>query len=490
MDWLGSLSERLPSGAVVTDPAEVGRRSVDWSALGLLRRARGEPAPEPAAVVFASSTADVAAVLAWAFEAGAEVVPRGGGSGVCGGAEAPNGSVVLDLTRMDRILEVDEVSQVVRVQAGIRGDRLESALGERGLTLGHYPQSIALSTVGGWIAASSSGQASAGFGAIEDLLLGATVVLAGGRVVDLRAVPRSAAGPDLRHLIVGSEGTLGVVTEASLACSAVPAGLAWDAVRFDRFEDCMAWARAVEKAGVGAAILRAWDEVDSALAFGRLGHQGGCVAVLGFDDGLPGLTERRRATAEAARAVGGSEPGLDYGPHWWEHRNDAVDLYRRIMGPDRAFGTGVVVDTMEVAALWGKLPDLYRGVREAMAAHSEAVGCHLSHVYPSGSSLYFTFLVRGSDDHDAERRYLALWDEAVAACLTAGGTMTHHHGVGRLKARFLEAELGPEGLSMLRSIKQALDPNGVLNPGALVPQEQSRSPGKSVRGGDVAGGRS
>jgi alkyldihydroxyacetonephosphate synthase len=465
--------ERLPPGTVSTDPAVLAERAHDWWALAFLRGLRGEPRPPPLGVAFPATTEEVVAVLAWAEETRTPIVPRGGGSGVSGGAEPRPDAVVLDLSRMDRVLEVDRVSQTVRAQAGVRGDRLEEALAAHGLTTGHYPQSIAISTVGGWIAASSAGQASVGHGAVENLVLGLTFVLAGGRVVELRPVPRSASGPDLRRLLVGSEGTLAVVTEVVLACGPLPPGHSWGAFAFERFEDLMTGLREVLRANVGAEVIRGYDEPDALLSFGSLGHAGGCLALVGFASDLPGLEARLDRTRERAAAAGGMPLGSAYGEHWWMHRNDAVGLYRRVMGPDPLFGPGVVVDTMEVAGLWSDLPRLYRDVREALAGQAEAVGCHLSHLYPSGSSLYFTFLIRGSDDADAERRYLAVWDSAVRSCLAAGGTMTHHHGVGRLKASFLEGELGHEGLAVLRSIKRALDPSGLLNPGALLPLEHS-----------------
>jgi alkyldihydroxyacetonephosphate synthase len=400
------------------------------------------------------------------------VAPRGGGSGVCGGVAAGDGWVVLDLSRMDRIVSLDAVSQVVDVQAGVRGDRLEAFLGEHGLTVGHYPQSIALSTVGGWVAAASAGQASTGYGAIEDVLLGLTAVLPGGRVLRLHPTPRSAAGPDLRRLLVGSEGTLAVLTEAFLACSPRPLGLRWEGFRFEQVAACLAGVREMFRTGAGMTVLRGYDEVDAGLAFGSLGQSTGCVAIAGFAADLPGLDDRRRATREAARAAGGQDLGEGHGTHWWQHRNDAVDLYRRIMGPERLFGPGVVVDTMEVAGLWGALPELYRAVGAALGRHAEAVGCHVSHVYRSGASLYFTFLLRGADDHDVERRYLAGWQDAGTSCRAAGGTITHHHGVGRLKAGFLPAELGEEGVALLRRIKAAVDPQWTLNPGALLERPQ------------------
>ena len=205
MSSLDILVGRLPDGTVSTDRQTLRRSAIDSWSLALLRRVHGDDLPEPAAVVFPARTEEVATVLAWASQTGTVVIPRRR-LGVCGGAQAETQAIVLDLFRMDRIGEVDTVSQTVKVQAGVRGDRLEEQLATHGLTTGHYPQSVAISTVGGWIAASSAGQASTGFGAIEDLLLGLTAVLPDGEILRLRPVPRSAAGPDLRRLLVGSEG--------------------------------------------------------------------------------------------------------------------------------------------------------------------------------------------------------------------------------------------------------------------------------------------
>jgi alkyldihydroxyacetonephosphate synthase len=409
-------------------------------------------------------------VLAWASQTRTAVIPRGSGSGVCGAAQAAAGSVVLDLSRMDQVTGVDLVSQVVQVQAGVRGDQLEDVLAGHGLTVGHYPQSIAISTVGGWIAASSAGQASTGFGAIEDVLLGLTAVLPQGAILRCRPVPRSAAGPDLRRLLVGSEGTLAVVTEAALACRARPAGWQWLAFGFPSFTALGDGLREAVRADTGAVVIRGYDETDAQLSFAALGHPGGCVGMLGFPAGLAGLEARAELAAGLLQRAGASaELGSSYGEHWWQHRNDAVDTYLKIMGPDRAFGPGMIVDTMEVAGLWSAVPQLYAGVRAALAAHSQAVGCHLSHLYRSGSSLYFTFLVSGADDHDAEARYAAAWNEAARQCAAAGGTLTHHHGVGRLKSAFLAEELGQTGTDLLQKIKAAVDPGHILNPQVLMP---------------------
>jgi alkyldihydroxyacetonephosphate synthase len=469
VESLDVLVSRLPEGAVTTEPRILRERAIDSWALALLRQVRGEDLPLPAAVIFPSCTEDVATVLAWATETGTAVIPRGAGSGVCGGAQAQAGSVVLDLSRLNEITGLDLVSQVVDVQAGLRGDQLEDALAAEGLTVGHYPQSAAISTVGGWIAASSAGQASAGFGAIEDVLLGLTAVLPNGEILRCPPVPRSAAGPDLRRLLVGSEGTLAVVTEATLACHVRPTGWEWQAFGFGSFLAVADGLREVVRAGTGAAVIRGYDETDAALSFSSLGHPGGCVALLGFPAGLAGAQARMSLARELMHRAGAADLEASYGAHWQQHRNDSVGLYQQIMGPGGACGPGVIVDTVEVAGLWSAVPRLYAGVRDALAAHCEAVGCHLSHLYTSGSSLYFTFLVRGADDRDVEARYLAAWQQAMASCTAAGGTITHHHGVGRLKAEFLAAELGPAGTDVLKRIKAALDPDGILNPGALLP---------------------
>jgi alkyldihydroxyacetonephosphate synthase len=466
---LDILAGRLPDGTISTDSQALNHHAVDSWSLALLRRVRGDDLPEPAAVIFPATTGEVATILAWASQAGTAVIPRGAGSGVCGGAQADPHAVVLDLSRMDRIGAVDAVSQTVEVQAGVRGDRLEKELATHGLTTGHYPQSVAISTVGGWIAASSAGQASTGFGAIEDVLLGLTAVLPDGQILRLRPVPRSAAGPDLRRLLVGSEGTLAVVTEATLACRARPKTWDWLASGYQDFNTMAEVLRDVRRAETGAAVLRGYDETDAQLGFGALNHTTGCVALAGFPVGPPGLDARKQAAAEILHRQG-TELGVRYGEHWWQHRNDAVQTYAQIMGPERAFGAGVIVDTMEVAGLWSAVPRLYGSIRTALAAHAQAVACHLSHLYPSGSSLYFTFLITGADDQDAEARYRQAWHAAAGRCAEAGGTITHHHGVGRLKAPFLETELGQAGADVLTRIRRALDPAGIMNPEVLRPR--------------------
>jgi alkyldihydroxyacetonephosphate synthase len=464
VDALASLTERLPDGAVSTHPGELTSRSRDSWPLAMLREARGERLPRPMAVVFPRSTEDVSSTLAWATETGTAVVPRGGGSGVTGGAQAAWRGIVLDLSFLNRVVGVDRESLAAEIEAGARGDRVEAALNRDGLTLGHYPQSLAFSSVGGWIASSSAGQGSAGYGTIADLVLGLEAVLAGGEVLRLPAVPRSSTGPDLRRLLVGSEGTLAVITRATLAVAQLPEGYAWRAFMFPGFDEGIALARDVAQGAVRPLVLRLLDDAEADSTFGGLGHEDGAVLLLGFANGR---IADAQAAAALARSAGAASLPEAYGEHWWEHRNDPAGEYRRVMGEERMLGSGVVLDTAEVAGLWSVLPRLYSSVREAVAEHAaRPVAAHLTHPHRSGATLSFTFLLHGQDDQAVETRYGRCWEAAARACRVAGGTMAH--GVGLLGTPYLEGEIGSSGVTALRAVKQALDPHGILNPGKLL----------------------
>jgi alkyldihydroxyacetonephosphate synthase len=464
-----SLRDLLAADAVVTDEDELRLRSRDWWPLARLREIRGDAVTLPRAVVLPRSTDEVARVLAWATATGTKLVPRGLGSGVCGAVMPQGDSVVLELSRMDGVLATDLESQAVHVQAGIRGGGLEAHLESLGLTLGHYPQSIELSTVGGWIAAWSAGQASPGYGFIEDHVLGLTFVLADGTVVSLPPSPRPAAGPDLRRLVIGTEGTLAVVTEAWLSCAPADPGISWQAFVYPGFDACLDATRELVRASIGPRVLRGWDEVDTAHGFGAKGVTSGSLGLVGIATSAPGLAGRQEAAARIAHAHGAVDADAALGGRWWAHRLDAVDLFESILGPERALGPGSVIDTIEVSALWRDLPAVYAAVRDALSVDGRDVRGHFSHVFSAGAALYFTFFIVAEDDALAEERYLATWRRTLAACQLAGGSVAHHHGLGRQKASVLEGEIGAGGVALLRRIKEALDPADVLNPGVLLP---------------------
>ena len=460
-----SLRALLPDGAISVEPEDLAAHAHDWWPLAFLRHRRGDVMSLPSAVVRPASTEEVATVLRWAQETTTIVVPFGGGSGVAGGAQAIAGAIALDTRRMDRILAIDDTALTVTAQTGIMGRTLEERLNAENLTLGHFPQSIDISTLGGWIAARSAGQKSARYGRLEEMILGLEVVLPGGRVVRTRPVPATAAGPDLARLFVGSEGTLGVVTEATLALRPAPAVVAHGSYAFGSFAAGLDAVRLVAREELRPAVMRLYDEADVGIAFRDAPDRpDGALLILRFEgDDIAGAEE------EAVRAIvsanGGKDTGAGLAERWWSHRNDAVGTFRQIM-LDGLLGPAAAVDTMEIAGLW-PVDGLYERVREALGAHADVVGCHASHPYPQGTCLYFTFVFVGStDEGEVEARYRAAWQTAGDVAIAAGATITHHHGVGLLKAEWLAKEMG-EGFEVLRAIKHTLDPAGIMNPGKL-----------------------
>ena len=458
---LAELAELIGPHRVGSHPADVHRHSSDMSSSALLAKRTSKPPSLPLAVVRPHTTQHVSQVLEWADRTKTPVVPYGGGSGVVEGIVA-GGSVVIELRSLNEILDFDDKSLLVRVQAGVLGPDLARALRSWGQTLGHEPQSMAISTVGGWIATRAAGQLSARYGGIEKMVASLEAVLPGGRVLRSKTVPRSATGPNVASLMIGSEGTLGIVTEATLRVSPLPNETAERCVRFEHMADGVAAARKLAQSELQPTLLRLYDTDDSALFLRHIqGEEPGTLMLLVFEG--PGA----RARADRAVDIAGGEPGTDeLVAHWWEHRNDAVEEMMSLMAGEGLLGPHALVDTVEVAGSWTILRDLYHSMRECLLPHASVVGCHLSHVYTDGACLYFT-LAEACDSDEAAAALLGTWWEvAMEACLSTGGSISHHHGVGRRKAPWLRAEL--DGWwDVLVAVKKAIDPNGIMNPGAL-----------------------
>jgi alkyldihydroxyacetonephosphate synthase len=426
----------------------------DWWPPLIAEAARGEVRRWPGVVVFASSTADVGATLRVAAAHGVTVTAQGGRSGVGGGAVPRAGAVALDLTGLSRVLELDETSSTVRVEAGVFGPDLERATRARGFTVGHFPQSFELATVGGWVACRGAGQYSNRYGKIEDLVRGLTVVLASGEVLALGAHgPRQAVGPDLLALFVGSEGTLGVITEATLVMRATPLRERRAAFCFDTFDAGMSACRTILQRDARPAVLRLYDEVESRRNF----ELEGCALVV-LDEGEAGFVEATMAVVNEACA---SATSLDASlvDHWLDRRNDVsalAPLWER----------GLVVDTVEVAGPWAILADLRRHVTDALRERDGmlVVSVHQSHAYVDGACLYFTFA--GQPVGDADDFYDAAWDAAMTRVMDLGGAISHHHGIGRNRARFVARAHG-SAFEVLVGLKGLLDPRNLLNPGVL-----------------------
>ena len=463
--FLTALAAHLgPEAVAVGDDvlAEAGR---DWGPLSAVWATQGLVPARPGAVARPGDADGVAATVRLAAEHGVPVTPAAGRSGVCGGAVPVAGGVALDLTGLAGIVDVDDTSLRLRVLPGTFGDDLERALAERGLTLGHWPQSVAISTVGGWVACRGAGQYSTRYGKIEDMVVGLEVVDGRGRRFRTGGQPRAATGPDLTQVFVGSEGTLGIVTEATLRVRPRPAGSGWAAYGFVRFADGLDACRRVLRRGATPAVLRLYDQAESTRHFSGDHFDGGACVLLVLDEGDPEAVDWTLALVdqECRRTPGAT--GLDRRlvGHWLEHRNDVSALGMVVQG-------GLVVDTIEVAGAWSVLPRLYDDVTGAIGAlpGSLAATAHCSHSYLDGGCLYFTFAgAPGSDPSDKDRYYRAAFDAAMAATVAAGGAISHHHGIGFARGSWLERGLGEPAFSALADLKAAVDPAGVLNPGKL-----------------------
>jgi alkyldihydroxyacetonephosphate synthase len=453
----------------------------------LVRLRAGDPQEAPDAVVLPGNPEQVRAVLSSCQRASCAVVPFGGGTSVVGGL-APlrgehGGVVALDMRRMGQVLDLDRESLTVTVQAGMRAAALERHLGARGLTLGHFPQSFEYVSLGGCAATRSAGQASSGYGSIEKMVLGLRFAAPAGEI-GLPAVPASAAGPSLRQLLVGSEGTLGVISELSLRVRAAPRVRVYEGVFFEHFAAGVEALRSLSQQHASPEVARLSDEQETRMSLalagsggvkGRVGrtylslrgYREGCLAVLGFEGAAQELPSRRERALELVRASGGLTVGRSPGHAW---------LKARFSGPylrDELLTHGVMVETLETATQWSNLRRLHREVGRAIGDALGACGtpglvmCHVSHLYETGASLYFTFLARRrADDEIGQWRTVK---EAASSAITAGGgTITHHHAVGRDHARWMRAEVGGTGEATLRALKSELDPAGIMNPGKLL----------------------
>jgi alkyldihydroxyacetonephosphate synthase len=424
--------------------------------LGLMAARAGVPA-EPVLAARPETADQVAALLAWARGSGTALVPVGGASGVCGAVRVTGEQVALDMAGFDRVLDVDEANLTCHVQAGVRGADLEAELNRRGLTLGHYPSSLPVSTVGGLISTRSSGQESSRYGSIEDMLLGVTALLPDGTRLEPRPGPRSAAGPALHQLLAGAEGTLAVIVDAVLKVHRLPEREVGRAFAFERLADGLEGMRRAMQAGLRPLVLRLYDPEDSLLQGVDL--DGGCLLVAA-SAGAEGVAEAEAAAL--ARLLG---PARDLGEEPWRrwkaHRFElSAERMRQLLEPH-----GSYLDTIEVAAPWTELAGLHAKVKAALGTSGAAL-CHFSHAYPQGCCAYFTFAGAAAGEEEARAAYAAAWEATMAAALRHRATISHHHGVGQARAGWIGEEMG--GWRRLwEAVRQALDPGGTLNPNGM-----------------------
>jgi alkyldihydroxyacetonephosphate synthase len=443
--------------SVTVDPAARAEASRDWWPLAMTWALDSQVAGLAGAVVRPSSVDEIGPILRICNDARVPVTAAAGRSGVCGSSIPLYGGVVLDLCDLTGIVGVDDESLTVDVRPGTFGDYFEHELRtEHGLTCGHWPQSVTLSTVGGWLACRGAGQLSTRYGKIEDMVVGLDVVLADGTTIHTGGNARQSSGPDLNQLFVGSEGTLGIITGARLRVHPAPTHERRLAVGFASFVEGLESCRRILRRGATPAVLRLYDPVEADRSY----QTGELAVLLVLDEGgEPALID---AAIEIVEEECETALPLDVGlvEQWMGHRNDVSALERLISG-------GLVVDTMEITGPWSALPSIYAdGVAAIKAVPGTlAASAHQSHAYAEGACLYFTFAGK-PDPADKDAYYRDVWDAGTRSVLGHGGSLSHHHGVGINRARFMAEALGAAH-GTLGAIKTALDPNGILNPGKL-----------------------
>ena len=474
--------------------------SRDSSTPSLIEIREGHVTHPPDVVVWPRSTEEVSQALRLASEERMPLVPYGAGSGVCGGAVPVRAGIVLDLKKMDRIIAIDSDHLRVTAQPGIIGEILERRLKEGGLTLGHFPSSIYTATLGGYLACRSAGQLSTKYGKIEDMVRALKVCLADGQVLRLDG----EGAFDLRELFVGSEGTLGVMTEATLAVHPQPEAQKYFGFRFAGLKQGLKAIRRLLQQGLKPAVVRLYDPLATVMSFSKGDHSSPflekllaslpdsfrrrlshfktdsfrfllsqaavlnrlielslfrSLLILGFEGPSWKVAAECREALAILKEEGAENLGEEVGLDWLRRRYSVSYKMSPIMDQ------GCFADTMEVAAPWSRLTDLYRGIRSALRDDALVMG-HFSHAYPDGCSIYFTFAGYRASEEGSLKLHRKIWDEGLKACLEHGGTISHHHGIGYLKADAFREELGPLH-DWFRKVKGVLDPSGILNPGKM-----------------------
>ena len=411
----------------------------------------------PACIVRPKTAAAVASILRIASQYGVAVAPYGAGSSVTGAAVADAGAIVIDLQDLARIADFSAEDNLVRVEAGCMGGELEVWLNERGYTLGHYPQSLHISTVGGWTATRSTGTFSAKYGGIETLVAGLEVVLPDGRVLDIKPVPRSASGPGLMGLFLGAEGRFGIVTRVDLRVIPQPEAYLLRSYAFADLNSAMTMVKKAFDQHFPPALIRLYDAVEARHVYAKahidhdqplliVGHvgQADCAAV------------EADVFAKQAAALGGTDIGPEVAQAWDLHRYSADWFDKGNLGPNR------MADSIEISAAWSQLLPLYDEIVDELGPVTSEIMAHWSHFYPDGAGMYVIFSIEDGERAHMLETYQRIWDTVMNRTLARGGSISHHHGCGLVRAPYLEREHGETALSLLSGIKSLIDPGKIL----------------------------
>ncbi len=490
--FLGALEKVLQPDQILREEDERLLHAYGKSYPDLVRVRRGQVDRAPDAIVLPRGHADVEAVVHLAHAHQVCVIPFGGGTNIVGGVNAPDrpdGMVVsLDLREMNRVLALDETSLTATIEAGALGPKLEEDLQRRGYSLGHHPDSFEFSTLGGWLATRSAGMQSDAYGKIEDMVVSLRLVTPRGTITT-RPVPKAATGPDLNQVAVGSEGVLGVITEATMRVHPNPAVRAYHGFLFPTFEEGY---RAIYECVHGPyapTLFRLSDAKETELAvhmkrpdsglkgivqgwakqyLARRGYAAPCLMIAGFEGAAARVEAVRRGAFNILKHHRGFHLGTKVGESW------SRDKYNLPYLRDYVMDYGVMADVAETSTVWSNVLPLYRAAKKTLQDRFRAdgrafyLGCHISHSYQTGCSLYFTFAAPMTPGKELEEyyRYKRLITETF---VTHGGSLSHHHAVGIEHQDWIEREITPTGVQALRGLKAALDPHGIMNPGKLIP---------------------
>ena len=462
-DLLTRLRDALGDDRVLTSDEDVHDHRHDYWVLSHLQSWRGTFEDRPGAVVRPHSTEEVQAIVRLAAENGTAIVPFGLGSGVCGGIRPDQDMLLVDLSSMNRVRSIDEINLVATFDAGVNGLVAEEAVAELGLTIGHWPQSIAVSTVGGWVSTRAAGQFSTAYGNIEDMVYSLEVVLPDGTLVNLGRAPRAAAGPDLRHTFLGAEGTMGIVTGVALALHRQPEKRTWRVFHTPSLAAGLEAQRQIMQSGWKPPVMRQYDARETRRNFKPWSIKGQGMLLMAHEGPAGRVDAEVVAVDLLAETCGLTRADDAVGPHWMDNRNHVPSW-------TELFDEGLVVDTIEVSGSWTAVEAIYDTALADVAAVEGvvAVTAHSSHAYRTGVNLYFSFAAV-ADAADLAAIYLACWHAVMEATASHGGGVAHHHGVGRVRKPYLVHDLGESGVALLRTIKGAVDPQGIMNPGNLIP---------------------
>ncbi len=461
---IAQLADLIGDEQVSADAEVLAARRFDRWCLKHWQDWLGEAMDAPACVVRPRNSADVQSVVRFAAENNVSIIPWGLGSGVCGGIEPRPDQILVDMKAMNQVLSIDEDNLLLTVQAGVNGLVAEEAVAELGLTIGHWPQSIGISSVGGWISTRASGQFSTAYGNIEDIVYAIEMVLPDGELVTLGKAPRAAAGPDLRHLALGAEGTHGVITSVTLSLRRQPEMRRFSAWYCADMALGFRAQREIVQQDWRPPVMRQYDASEVKRLFPDYVQDERCLILLVHEGPTSRVAAEILAVESIMAGMGLNPADAAAAEGWMSHRN-TVPEWRDLLEQ------GLIADTIEVSGTWSQIDAIYDDVIAALKTVHDCVNAsaHSSHVYRSGINLYFTFACMPKDASVMGDRYLESWDRALTATAEAGGGIAHHHGSGRLRRDYLHHDLGENGLGLLRKIKQAIDPHAILNPGNLLP---------------------